>query len=286
MTQKSDFRFFHRLRVRWAEVDLQRVVFNGHYLLYFDTAMADYWRALALPYHDAMKKLGGDLYVRKSTLEHLASAGYDDQLDVALRCQRIGTSSMVVAGAIWRGEKLLVTTELVYVFADPATQTAKPIPDALRAILITYEAGETPFEVRLGGWAELGEGAAAVRSEVFLQEQQIPVEMEWDEADQTCLHALATNRLGMPLATGRLLQHAPGVARIGRMAVRAQLRGSRVGAAVLDALVNAARQRGDHEVLLHAQMSAAGFYRRAGFVERGAPFEEAGIGHVEMVRGL
>lgn len=283
MTKKSDFRFFHRLRVRWAEVDLQRVVFNGHYLLYFDTAMADYWRALALPYHDAMARLGGDLYVRKSTLEHLASAGYDDQLEVGLRCQRIGNSSLLMAGAIWRGEKLLVTTELVYVFADPATQTARPIPDTLRAILSAYEAGETPFEVRLGGWAELGEGAAAVRSEVFVQEQQIPVEMEWDEADQTCLHALATNRLGMPLATGRLLPHAPGAARIGRMAVRAQLRGSRVGAAVLDALVNAARQRGDHEVLLHAQMSAAGFYRRAGFVERGAPFEEAGIGHVEMV---
>jgi predicted GNAT family N-acyltransferase len=233
-----------------------------------------------------MEKLGGDLYVRKSTLDHLASAGYDDQLEVGLRCQRIGNSSMVMAGAIWRGEKLLVTTELVYVFADSATQMAKSIPDALRAILNAYEAGKIPFEVRLGGWAELGECAAAVRSEVFLQEQQIPVEMEWDEADQTCLHALATNRLGMPLATGRLLQHAPGVARIGRMAVRAQLRGSRVGAAVLDALVNAARQRGDHEVLLHAQMSAAGFYRRAGFVERGAQFEEAGIGHVEMARSL
>jgi predicted GNAT family N-acyltransferase len=239
-----------------------------------------------LPYNEAMEKLGGDLYVRKSTLEYITSAGYDDQLEVGLRCQHIGNSSLLMTGAIWRGEKLLVTTELVYVFADPATQTAKPVPDALRAILNTYEAGETPFDVRLGGWAQLGEGAAAVRSEVFLQEQQIPVEMEWDEADQTCLHALAINRLGMPLATGRLLQHAPGVARIGRMAVRAQLRGSRVGAAVLDALVNAARQRGDHEVLLHAQMSAAGFYRRAGFVERGAPFEEAGIGHVEMVRGL
>lgn len=47
--QRSDFRFFHRLRVRWAEVDMQKIVFNAHYLMYFDTAIADYWRALALP---------------------------------------------------------------------------------------------------------------------------------------------------------------------------------------------------------------------------------------------
>jgi predicted GNAT family N-acyltransferase len=78
----------------------------------------------------------------------------------------------------------------------------------------------------------------------------------------------------------------PGVAKIGRMAVRRQLRGSRVGRAVLDALMQAARQRGDREVILHAQMSAEPFYRRAGFNQRGPVFEEAGIAHVEMVRAL
>jgi dienelactone hydrolase len=63
------FRFFHRLRVRWAEVDMQKIVFNAHYLMYFDTAIADYWRALALPYEEAMQSLGGDLYVRKATID-------------------------------------------------------------------------------------------------------------------------------------------------------------------------------------------------------------------------
>jgi predicted GNAT family N-acyltransferase len=83
-----------------------------------------------------------------------------------------------------------------------------------------------------------------------------------------------------------MLEHAPGVARIGRMAVDQNLRGSGVGRAVLDALLQAARERGDCEVVLHAQTSAAEFYRRAGFVERGPEFDEAGIAHIEMGRAL
>ena len=110
--------------------------------------------------------------------------------------------------------------------------------------------------------------------------------MEWDDADAICVHAVAMNRFGVPLATGRLLEHVPGVAKIGRMAVVRAVRGSRVGRAVLDALMKAARARGDHEVVLHAQLSAAPFYSRAGFSERGTVFEEAGIPHVEMVRSL
>jgi predicted GNAT family N-acyltransferase len=78
----------------------------------------------------------------------------------------------------------------------------------------------------------------------------------------------------------------PGVAKIGRMAVRRTVRGATVGRAVLDALLQAARQRGDREAILHAQMSAAPFYLRAGFATRGPVFEEAGIPHVEMVRTL
>jgi predicted GNAT family N-acyltransferase len=70
------------------------------------------------------------------------------------------------------------------------------------------------------------------------------------------------------------------------MAVMQGVRGSRVGRAVLDALMQAARDRGDREVALHAQQAAATFYARAGFVERGEPFDEAGIAHIEMVRAL
>lgn len=283
---RNDFRFRDRLRVRWAEIDAQKIVFNGHYLMYFDTAVAGYWRALALPYAQTMESLGGDLYVRKATLEYHGSALYDDLLDVGMRCARIGNSSFVFTAAVFRQEELLVSGELVYVFADPSTQTSKPVPAELRTVMLGFEDGETMIDVRVGGWTELGRDAQAIRTAVFVDEQKVPAAMEWDEADATGVHALARNRLGLALATGRLLEHAPGVARIGRMAVARPLRGSGVGRAVLDALLQAARERGCRTVVLHAQTSAAGFYRRAGFVARGPEFEEAGIAHIEMTRTL
>jgi len=284
--KRTDFRFTERLRVRWAEIDAQQIVFNGHYLSYFDTAVGGWWRALALPYADTMRQLGGDLFVRKATLEYLASARLDEQLDIGVRCARIGNSSMTVICAVFRGDELLVHGELVYVFADPVKQTSKPVPASLRAVIEGFEAGEAVIVVKIGTWADLGEQAGAIRQSVFVDEQKIPAEMEWDAADASCLHAVAFNRFGQALATGRLLEHVPGVAKIGRMAVMRSMRGGRIGREVLDALMRQGKQEGFGEVLLHAQLSAAGFYARAGFVQRGDAFEEAGIGHVEMVRAL
>lgn len=284
--QRSDFRFFHRLRVRWAEVDMQRIVFNAHYLMYFDTAISDYWRALALPYNEAMASLQGDLYVVKATIEFHASAELDDQIDVALRCTRIGSSSITFTGAIFRGDQHLISSEIVYVFADPATQTSRPVPQPLRDILLGYEAGEPVVQLAVGDWSGLRSGAGALRSRVFIEEQGIDPAIELDAQDADAVHALLTNRLGQPVATGRLLVHEPGVGRIGRMAVHRVLRGGRYGQQVLDALMAAARTRGDRQVLLHAQRSAEGFYRRLGFRAQGEPFEEAGIAHIEMVRDL
>ena len=80
MTQKSDFNFFHKLRVRWAEVDLQRVVFNGNYLLYFDVAFTEYWRATGLRDPLAQQAAGQELFVRKAQIEYHGSAGFDDEL--------------------------------------------------------------------------------------------------------------------------------------------------------------------------------------------------------------
>jgi len=286
LMSRSDFRFFHRLRVRWAEVDMQKIVFNAHYLMYFDTAITDYWRAVALPYEEAMQQLGGDLYVVKATVEFHASARMDDQIDVAMKCSRIGSSSMTFTGAIFRGDEHLISGEIVYVFADPATQTSRPVPQALRDILLGHEAGEAVLDVRVGEWDALGADARALRQAVFVEEQGIPKELEQDAADAQALHAVAYNRLGQPLATGRLLPAQDGVAQVGRLAVKRVLRGGGVGRQLLAALADAARARGDRALMLHAQRSAEGFYDRLGYQRRGEPFEEAGIGHVEMVRPL
>jgi YbgC/YbaW family acyl-CoA thioester hydrolase len=283
---REEFRFFHRLRVRWAEVDMQKIVFNAHYLMYFDTAVADYWRVLALPYEEGMHQLQGDLYVKKATVEFNASARMDDRLEVGLKCSRIGNSSMLFTGAIFRAEELLITCELLYVFADPATQKSKPVPPLLREMLTGYEAGEAMLQVKTGSWAELGPDASRLRTEVFVKEQRIPAELEWDEADAQCLHAVGYNRLGQVVATGRLLPSDDGIARIGRMAVHQVLRGSGFGEQVLRSLSAAARERGDRLVELHAQRSAASFYARLGFEPKGEPYEEAGIPHITMTSPL
>jgi YbgC/YbaW family acyl-CoA thioester hydrolase len=284
--KRQDFRFSHRLRVRWVEVDMQSIVFNGHYLMYFDTAVTDYWRALAMPYAATMHQLGGDLFVKKASVEYHASAEMDDFLDVCLRCERVGNSSMTFVGAIFRGDELLITSEIIYVYADPVAKKSLPVPDALRELLQAYERGEEMVELYLGNWDQLSALAGPLRHEVFVNEQKVPAEMEWDEDDKTAVHCVAANRMGMALATGRLLQHAPGVARIGRMAVQKQMRGTQMGSRVLNALMTEARLRGDQQVILHAQCSAEAFYLRAGFEPQGGIYEEAGIAHIDMARAL
>ena len=284
--KRSDFRFFHRLRVRWAEIDMQKIVFNGHYLTYIDTAVTAYWGRVALPYETAFHILGGELYVKKATLEYHASALMDDDLSVGMKCSKLGKSSMVFEAGIFRGDKLLISGELIYVFADPTTQTSKPIPEALRNILLIFEAGEAVVDLKTGSWDELKDGAAALRTEVFVEEQEIPQELEWDEHDAKALHALVLNKLGQPVATGRLLQPEPKRAQVGRMAVSKPLRGGNLGRMVINALIEAARQRGNHDVILHAQCSAEGFYRRLGFKAHGEVFQDAGIDHIEMTLKL
>jgi YbgC/YbaW family acyl-CoA thioester hydrolase len=279
---RDDFRFFDTLRVRWAEVDMQKIVFNGHYLMYADTAVAGYWRAMAMPYHETLEGLHGDLYVRKATLEYEGSARYDERIDVGVRTGRIGNSSMALAVGMFRGERVLVHGELLYVFADPATQTSRPVPQPLREALTAFEAGEPMVRVEVGGWAGQQAEATALRHAVFAHEQGIDAALMTDAADAHARHALARNRFGLAVAAGRLLQPEPGVGQIGRMTTHAGVRSAGVGRQVLDALVGASKARGDHAVVLHAQMAAVSFYRRAGFAAEGPVYEEAGVAHQTM----
>jgi YbgC/YbaW family acyl-CoA thioester hydrolase len=128
--------------VRWAEVDMQKIVFNGHYLTYIDTAVAEYWREIGLPYPQGyVERYANDLYLRKATLEYLGSARYDDLLAVCCRVGRLGRSSMTFHFEIYRqpDEAPLVSAELVYVNADPSGMKAAPLPEELRERVRRYE---------------------------------------------------------------------------------------------------------------------------------------------------
>jgi acyl-CoA thioester hydrolase len=135
----DDFRFRHHLRVRWAEVDKQDIVFNGHYLTYFDVAITEYWRALGVPYPAITERWGSDLFVVKAGLEYHAPAHYDDELEVGVRTARIGNSSMCFEIGIFRGDEHLIAGELIYVNADPVTRKSKPVPAELRALIERFD---------------------------------------------------------------------------------------------------------------------------------------------------
>jgi acyl-CoA thioester hydrolase len=126
---REDFVCAHRLRVRWAEVDMQKIVFNGHYLTY-----------IGLPYpHGYVERFGNDVYLRKATVEYLGSARYDDELVIYCRVAKLGRTSMTFVFEICRGaEPPLVTAELVYVNADPHMKPA-PLPEELRDKVRRYE---------------------------------------------------------------------------------------------------------------------------------------------------
>lgn len=138
----ADFRHRMPLRVRWAEVDRQGVVFNGHYLLYCDVCVTEYWRAVGMRYPDDFAPQGTDLYVRKATLDYRAAAFFDDELEVCGRIARIGGSSLLFAVEIFRRgqyEAPLLTGELVYVHVDAARRTPLRVDDSLRAMLRAFE---------------------------------------------------------------------------------------------------------------------------------------------------
>ena len=291
MTLRTDFRLLHRLRVRWAEVDMQAIVFNAHYLMYMDVAITEYWRASAMPYTESFRALGGDIVVRKATVDFIDSARMDDVLDVGMRFVEAGRSSMRFQGAVFRGDELLATGELAYVYIDPhapkGTKPSREVPQALRDALAAFERGDAMTHLHLGDWASMQARAMPLRHTVFAIEKGIPPELMSDAADATAHHALITNRLGVPLATGRLVPLDGGQrGQIGRMAVVASQRSQDLGGQLLKALLAHARQLGMEEVMLHAQAGAVRFYGRHGFVPEGQPFEEAGLPHQTMVRFL
>ena len=138
------------------------------------------------------------------------------------------------------------------------------------------------WRLELGDWSTLQASAAPLRLAVFVHEQHVPLAEELDTLDEVCLHAVVFDAQGCALATGRLLPDG----HIGRMAVLKSVRGQGLGSAVLQALVQKARERGFVEVVLSAQTHAEAFYVRHGFVPEGAEYLDANIPHVLMRKAL
>lgn len=138
------------------------------------------------------------------------------------------------------------------------------------------------INIVVGDWAKCQRDATDIRYKVFVQEQHVPPELEMDDQDAACAHAVAYNAQGEAVGTGRLLPDG----HIGRVAVLAEYRGAGVGSRLLDALMDEARRRRHMEVVLSAQTHARAFYARKGFVAEGTTYMDAGIEHVTMHHAL
>lgn len=136
--------------------------------------------------------------------------------------------------------------------------------------------------VETGSWGQVQPLASAIRFEVFVREQRVPIEEELDAADTQCVHALAFDASGKVIGTGRLLPDG----HLGRMAVLNANRGRGVGAAILLRLIEQARIQGFVDVVLSAQTHAKGFYAKYGFVEEGDEYLDANIPHIQMRKAL
>lgn len=135
----ADFVLTTPLRVRWAEVDMQGIVFNPHYLTYADVAMTEYMRAVGFPYPDALLPFGADIFAVNANVDFRSSARFDDDLTLAVRTQRFGRTSMLFRIAVFRGEDLLCDVRNTYVCATPKEQTPVPVPVAFVDAVAAYE---------------------------------------------------------------------------------------------------------------------------------------------------
>ena len=136
--------------------------------------------------------------------------------------------------------------------------------------------------IQIVSWEEAATALRVIRTTVFIREQQVPEELEWDQFDAVSVHALAINNAGQPMGTARLLPDG----HIGRMAVLKEWRGQGLGSALLTKLLQVLVKRRQFQAQLHAQTSAIPFYKKFGFEIVGEEFIEAGIPHVKMTLSI
>ncbi|HSE98238.1 MAG TPA: thioesterase family protein [Blastocatellia bacterium] len=137
---KTDFRFNHKLRVRFAETDMQGIVFNGNYLTYYDVAWTEYFRALGLTY-DGLVEMGADTVLARITMEFKSPARFDEVLEVHTCVSKIGNTSLTFQFEIYPEveDRLVGAATSLYVCIDPKTLRPVPVPDELRKRIAAFE---------------------------------------------------------------------------------------------------------------------------------------------------
>jgi len=135
------------------------------------------------------------------------------------------------------------------------------------------------IKINIVDWHDSKDALQAIRKSVFIDEQQVPKDLEWDGRDSECTQFLASHD-SAPVATARLTPEG----QIGRMAVLRDFRGKGIGSRLLTAVLKQAKHAGYEQVFLHAQVNVIDFYRRHGFIAEGEVFIDAGIEHRSMKR--
>ncbi len=136
----NPYRFTHRLRVRWGECDMQGIVFNPHYMAYIDVALTEYWRDIGLAYPDGLAAEGTDIFMVAANQRFADAARYDDLLDIALRTEYLGTTSLRFCFAIHRADTVLFEGQATYVVADRVTRRPVALGASLLDRILAYEA--------------------------------------------------------------------------------------------------------------------------------------------------
>ncbi len=134
------YRFLHRLRVRWGECDMQGIVFNPHYMAFIDVALTEYWRDIGLAYPDGLAAEGTDIFMVAASQRFRDAGRYDDLLDVALRTEYVGTTSLRFCFEIRRAGAVLFEGQASYVVADRTTRQPRPVGPSLLDRILAYEA--------------------------------------------------------------------------------------------------------------------------------------------------
>jgi acyl-CoA thioester hydrolase len=131
--------FRYPLRVRWADCDLQGVVFYPNYLVYFDHAITELWREAIGPYTQ-IAETGADMVVGEAAVRYRASARFDDEIEILVSILRLGSTSMTTRLTVQRDGETICEGELRHVFVDPQTLEKRAMPDEVRRGLERFTA--------------------------------------------------------------------------------------------------------------------------------------------------